>query len=108
MSSTHHFWIHRVWYGGVYDVHTPGAACGRRACSDRRAARLIIPPNSQIRRIVEGEDMPPTGHRQTMLFSATFPKEVRRRSARARAAAASTGNACAVLPTPLPPNSNRR
>jgi len=32
----------------------------------------------QIRRIVDGEDMPPIGHRQTMLFSATFPKEIQR------------------------------
>lgn len=30
----------------------------------------------QIRKIVDGEDMPRTGERQTMLFSATFPKEV--------------------------------
>jgi ATP-dependent RNA helicase DDX3X len=37
----------------------------------------------QIRRIVEGEDMPPAGHRQTMLFSATFPK-VRRRAGRSK------------------------
>ena len=28
----------------------------------------------QIRRIVEGEDMPRSGERQTLLFSATFPK----------------------------------
>lgn len=33
------------------------------------------------RRIVEGEDMPPTGERQTMLFSATFPKEIQRLAA---------------------------
>eukprot|EP00899_Mesostigma_viride_P011904 jgi/Mesvir1/20714/Mv14910-RA.1 len=32
----------------------------------------------QIRRIVEGEDLPPVGVRQTMLFSATFPKEIQR------------------------------
>ncbi|KAK3245908.1 DEAD-box ATP-dependent RNA helicase 52B [Cymbomonas tetramitiformis] len=32
----------------------------------------------QIRRIVEGEDMPPTGVRQTLLFSATFPKDIQR------------------------------
>ncbi len=31
-------------------------------------------PDCPCRRIVEGEDMPPTGQRQTMLFSATFPK----------------------------------
>ncbi|CAD7699457.1 unnamed protein product [Ostreobium quekettii] len=32
----------------------------------------------QIRRIVEGEGMPPTGQRQTLMFSATFPKEIQR------------------------------
>ncbi|KAL6326970.1 hypothetical protein AAG906_012654 [Vitis piasezkii] len=32
----------------------------------------------QIRRIVEQMDMPPRGVRQTMLFSATFPKEIQR------------------------------
>jgi ATP-dependent RNA helicase DDX3X len=30
----------------------------------------------QIRRIVEQMDMPPAGVRQTMLFSATFPREI--------------------------------
>jgi len=30
----------------------------------------------QIRKIVEQMDMPPRGQRQTMLFSATFPKEI--------------------------------
>jgi superfamily II DNA/RNA helicase len=38
---------------------------------------LLVP----CRRIVEGEDMPPTGQRQTMLFSATFPKEIQRLAA---------------------------
>ena len=32
----------------------------------------------QIRRIVEQEDMPPKGERQTLLFSATFPMEIQR------------------------------
>ncbi|XP_072951410.1 DEAD-box ATP-dependent RNA helicase 37-like [Typha angustifolia] len=32
----------------------------------------------QIRKIVEQMDMPPQGVRQTMLFSATFPKEIQR------------------------------
>ncbi|ONK65591.1 uncharacterized protein A4U43_C07F38660 [Asparagus officinalis] len=32
----------------------------------------------QIRKIVEQMDMPPSGVRQTMLFSATFPKEIQR------------------------------
>ena len=30
----------------------------------------------QIRKIVEQMDMPPAAARQTMLFSATFPKEI--------------------------------
>lgn len=30
----------------------------------------------QIRRIVEGDNMMPTGQRQTLMFSATFPKEI--------------------------------
>jgi len=30
----------------------------------------------QIRRIVEGDNMMPTGERQTLMFSATFPKEI--------------------------------
>ena len=30
----------------------------------------------QIRRIVEGSDMPPVGQRQTLMFSATFPTDI--------------------------------
>ena len=30
----------------------------------------------QIRTIVEKNNMPPTGQRQTLMFSATFPKEI--------------------------------
>ena len=30
----------------------------------------------QIRRIVEQDNMPKTGDRQTLMFSATFPKEI--------------------------------
>jgi len=32
----------------------------------------------QIRAIVENEDMPPTSDRQTLMFSATFPREIQR------------------------------
>ena len=32
----------------------------------------------QIRRIVQGEDMPGTDQRQTLMFSATFPREIQR------------------------------
>lgn len=35
----------------------------------------------QIRRIVEQADMPRTGHRRTLMFSATFPKEIQRLAA---------------------------
>ncbi|KAK4441033.1 DEAD-box ATP-dependent RNA helicase 37 [Sesamum alatum] len=35
----------------------------------------------QIRRIVQQMDMPPPGERQTLLFSATFPKEIQRLAA---------------------------
>ncbi|XP_019155382.1 PREDICTED: DEAD-box ATP-dependent RNA helicase 37-like [Ipomoea nil] len=35
----------------------------------------------QIRKIVQQTDMPPPGVRQTMLFSATFPKEIQRLAA---------------------------
>lgn len=31
---------------------------------------------TQIRRIVEKDAMPPPGDRQTLMFSATFPKEI--------------------------------
>jgi ATP-dependent RNA helicase DDX3X len=34
----------------------------------------------QIRRIVEQDNMPVTGQRQTLMFSATFPKEIQVRS----------------------------
>ena len=35
----------------------------------------------QIRKIVQQEDMPDAGQRQTLLFSATFPKEIQRLAA---------------------------
>ena len=34
----------------------------------------------QIRRIVEKDTMPPAGTRQTLMFSATFPKEIQVRN----------------------------
>ena len=37
--------------------------------------------NLQIRRIVDGENMPRSADRQTLLFSATFPKEIQRLAA---------------------------
>lgn len=44
----------------------------------------------QIRRIVEEDNMPPTGQRQTLMFSATFPKEIQR-----------LAQVCPPTPTPL-------
>lgn len=42
-------------------------------CLDRMLDMGFEP---QIRRIVEGDNMPKTGLRQTLMFSATFPKEI--------------------------------
>ena len=38
----------------------------------------------QIRRIVEKDAMPPSGERQTLMFSATFPKEIQVSEKKAR------------------------
>ena len=46
--------------------------CRRLAC--RADVESVSVTGLQIRRIVEGEDMPRVGERQTLLFSATFPK----------------------------------
>merc|ERR1719312_385187 len=35
----------------------------------------------QIRRIVQDDNMPKTGERQTLMFSATFPKEIQKLAA---------------------------
>ena len=56
-------------------------SCIRYLALDEADRMLDMGFEPQIRRIVEGEDMPPAGHRQTMLFSATFPREIQRLAA---------------------------
>ena len=45
-----------------------------KLCSIDRMLDMGFEP--QIRQIVEGNNMPTPGKRQTLMFSATFPKEI--------------------------------
>ncbi|CAA7404119.1 unnamed protein product [Spirodela intermedia] len=50
----------------------------RYLCLDEADRMLDMGFEPQIRKIVEQTDMPQRGFRQTMMFSATFPKEIQR------------------------------
>jgi len=53
-----------------------GLECIRYLVLDEADKMLDMGFEPQIRKIVEEENMPKTGERQTMMFSATFPKKV--------------------------------
>ncbi|GER41193.1 DEAD-box ATP-dependent RNA helicase [Striga asiatica] len=71
------FWQLRELERGVdILVATPG-----RLVDVGKSQSLVANDQPQIRRIVQQMDMPPAGVRQTLLFSATFPKEIQRLAA---------------------------
>ncbi|KAF3843679.1 hypothetical protein F7725_002528 [Dissostichus mawsoni] len=57
-------------------VATPGRLVDIFLVLDEADRMLDMGFEPQIRRIVEQDTMPPKGIRQTMMFSATFPKEI--------------------------------
>jgi ATP-dependent RNA helicase DDX3X len=60
----------------LYDRGKIGLESIRYLVLDEADRMLDMGFEPQIRDIVERKDMPPTGQRQTMMFSATFPKEI--------------------------------
>ncbi|KAL9889902.1 ATP-dependent RNA helicase bel [Glossina fuscipes] len=65
--------------GRLEDMITRGKVCLdniRFLVLDEADRMLDMGFEPQIRRIVEQSNMPPTGQRQTLMFSATFPKQI--------------------------------
>lgn len=65
--------------GRLIDLHTRGKIGLEKVkylVLDEADRMLDMGFEPQIREIVERKDMPSIGHRQTLMFSATFPKEI--------------------------------
>ena len=70
--------------GRLVDMLERGKVClskCRFLCLDEADRMLDMGFEKQIRYIVDEADMPPVGERQTLMFSATFPKEIQRLAA---------------------------
>eukprot|EP00760_Papus_ankaliazontas_P008092 PhM_4_TR13665/c0_g1_i1/m.70799/K11594/DDX3X, bel; ATP-dependent RNA helicase DDX3X len=61
----------RLW--DLYEQNTMFLACVRFVVLDEADRMLDLGFEEQIKHIMQNSDMPPTGERQTLLFSATFP-----------------------------------